>query len=137
MQIIKDREKLESVARKFNLELVLLYGSVAEERQGAGSDIDIGVIIKNGSDIDLSLLYHEIEETINLFGRELDLVVINEKDPLTKYEIARKAQLLYGESLKFEEFKAQSFREYLDSEDLRKLERILIVKAQKELIKND
>lgn len=66
-------------------------------------------------------------------GRDLDLKALHGVDPFFRYEVTREGVLLYGDPADYEEFKAYAYRDYIDSADLRELERILLEKSIRSL----
>lgn len=78
-------------------------------------------------------LYSDLTGVFGDIERPLDVVILDKKDPLFIYQVAKDAKLLYGDSVDFEEFKAFAFRNYMDSKDLRELEKKLVLKGQKYL----
>jgi uncharacterized protein len=58
----------------------------------------------------------------------LDLAFLDHADPLFRWEIMRQGVLLWGDPDDFLEFRSFAFRDFVDSEDLRALERILFEK---------
>ena len=58
-------------------------------------------------------------------GRDLDLTFLADADPLFRWEIMSDGVLLWGEPLEFLELRAFAYKDFVDSADLRRLERIL------------
>lgn len=124
-----DAGRLAETCRRAGVRLAVLFGS----RAGAGlaprpdSDVDIGV----ASDRVLSFeewnaLYGGISDSLP--GMELDLVAIGGADPLLRWEIMRDGVLLFGDELDALELRAFAYRDFVDSADLRALERSLFEK---------
>ena len=61
-------------------------------------------------------------------GRNLDPVRLADADPLFRWEIMEPGLLLYGDPLDFLEYRAFAYRDFVDSADLRALERTLFEK---------
>jgi uncharacterized protein len=73
------------------VELAVAFGSEARGEATRGSDIDIGVQLKDKS---LAVL-HRLEVLLGrAVGREVDLVSLDESPPLLRFEIARDGKLL-------------------------------------------
>ena len=64
---------------------------------------------------------------------ELDVKFLDSSDPLLRYFVVRDGCLLAGDPQAYQEFKAFAFRDYLDSWDLRRLERRMIRHKQQAL----
>lgn len=122
-----ESKALESACEKLGLKLVVLFGSRA-----TGSPPP-----QDSSDLDLAVRRPpKTVETVDLYSAlfdvfptyDLDLVSLEETDPLFRYEIFSRGRLLYGDEMDFLEWKARAYREYMDSQDLRNLEEILFQK---------
>ncbi|GIX47741.1 MAG: hypothetical protein KatS3mg131_1952 [Candidatus Tectimicrobiota bacterium] len=61
-------------------------------------------------------------------GYALDLVFLNTADPLFRFEIMRHGLLLYGDRTLFDSYRIFAYRDFVASEDLRRLEGILFRK---------
>lgn len=87
--MIKDFKR---IANRFNLSLIILFGSYAKGRIRTGSDRDIAVWIDTKRIDELRLFY----EFVNLYqGENIDLLILNTADPLIQYEVAANGRLLY------------------------------------------
>ena len=118
-----DPQALHAVAAGLGLKLVVLYGSHARQRPPPGPD----------SDVDLALLgcprEKLLEADLQLSGlfpnHDLDVVRLEDADPLFRQEIMSVGRLLWGDPDLFCEYRAYAFRDYVDSADLRRLEQTL------------
>ena len=136
MKLTKDQKQvLQEIGRRYQLKLMLLHGSYAQNTAGKGSDLDIAVLGKKKIEFKTLLNLHG--DLAGVLGdnkeRELDLKSLHQTDPLFGYQVARDSKLLYGSSLDYNEFRAYAFRVYFDAKDLFKLERHLINKYQSHL----
>ena len=130
----KEKQRIEEIGQKFDLKLMILYGSYARESAQKGSDLDIAVLGKKPIDFETqSELYSALAEVLGELKRELDLVILEKKDPLFLYQIAKNSQLLYGDLTEYNEFRAFAFKNYLDSKDLFRLEKKLVFRYQEYL----
>jgi predicted nucleotidyltransferase len=114
-----------------------LHGSYAIDMVKTGSDLDIGVLGKKLLDFKtVSSIYSDLSE---IFGdnknRELDLKSLHKIDPLFRYQVAKYSQLLYGNTIDYNEFRAYAFQQYHDSRNLFELEKKLVIKYQNHLNK--
>jgi len=129
-----EKKKLEGIGKKHDLRLILVYGSYAKGTQNKLSDLDIACLARKSFGFDETMsLYSDFSSLFGDIERELDVVILNKKDPLFLYQVSKGAELLYGDMVDFQEFKAFAFRNYMDSKDLRELEKKLVLKAQKQL----
>ena len=89
MMIDKLKAKIKPVAEKYNIELIVLYGSRARGDHRADRDYDFLIQFnRSGSLIQLAQFIIEIEKTIN--GKvDVTTVPINEMDDYLKSEIVK------------------------------------------------
>jgi len=90
-----DKQKLKGVARKFKLDLIILFGSKARHQQKKSSDLDLAVRtgIKDRSFKWEFGLISALVESLN--EANLDLIILNEADSLLLFEIASEGVPLY------------------------------------------
>lgn len=124
------QQQLDTVAHRHQLKFVVLHGSYATGKEHVGSDIDIAVLGKNTIDYKQQLeLYGDFA---NIFGdsseRELDFKTLQQVDSLFRYLVIRDGVLLYGNQTAYDEFRAYAYRDYVDSQDLRDIEKHLVKK---------
>jgi len=134
----EQKQKINQIGRKYNLKLILLYGSFARGETRSDSDLDIAVLGKKPINLDTLLsIYSEMPF---IFGnnkrRELDLSSLHNVNSLFRFYVMRDSILLYGKSIDYYSFKAYAFRDYQESQSLLKLMDTLIHKRQKYLLKN-
>lgn len=130
------KEQVRAIGKKFSLKLVLLYGSYAKGTQTAMSDLDIAVMGKKPLDFNGHIeLYGEFSAVFGDIKRDLDVQLLERKDPLFLYQVAKNSQLLSGTTLDYNEFRAYAFRAYHDSKDLRLLQDKLMMRYQEHLNK--
>jgi len=90
-----DKQKLKGVARKFKLDLIILFGSKARHQQKKSSDLDLAVrtgIKERGFEWEFGLIRALVE---SLNEANLDLIILNEADSLLLFEIASEGVPLY------------------------------------------
>ncbi len=131
------KKKIEQIGRKYNLKLILLYGSYAKGKNQNKSDLDLAVLGNKPLTLDaMTGIYGTMEQIFgNKAERELDIVSLHRADPLFCYQVAKDSILLYGNITEYNEFRAYAFSRYFDSRDLLKLEKILTKKFQSYLNK--
>ena len=117
--LVHDAAALEAAAEALGLRLVVLFGSRAV---GKGvhpeSDVDVGVVAGKQV-VSLMDAYRALAPA---FADTLDVAVLNDTDPLFRFEVFSQALLLYGDPDLFAEYQAYAYRDYVDSADLRALE---------------
>jgi len=131
------KQKIIKIGKRYNLKLIILHGSYATDKARQESDLDIGVLGKKLLDFKtVSSIYSDLSEIFgDNKGRELDLKSLHKIDPLFRYQVAKYSQLLYGDTIDFNEFRAYAFQQYNDSRDLFELEKKLVIKYQNHLNK--
>lgn len=130
-----DREKLNNFAEKTGIRFVVLFGSQAGEKVAKESDFDIAVSLKNGQSIfeDLNKYSEMLENFAEILfagDNKIDLTDLSNANILLRYEITSKGILLFGNAQDYEDFKAFSFRDYVDARPLFELEDAIIKKRQ-------
>jgi len=125
-------QKIKNIGRKYNLKLIIIHGSYATGKIKPDSDIDIGILGKKPLDYKtIGNIYMDLEEIFGNHGkRELDIKSLHKIDPLFLYYVAKDSQLIYGNTIDYNEFRAYAFRFYHDSRDLFKLEKLLVSRYQ-------
>jgi predicted nucleotidyltransferase len=73
------------------VELAVIFGSVARGKSGRGSDVDLGILLKNPS---LDLLRRVEVRMGRAAGRDVDVVSLDKAPPLLRFEIARDGRVL-------------------------------------------
>jgi predicted nucleotidyltransferase len=115
---------LSNIATRFDLALIILFGSSVSERLHVKSDIDIAVYLsKEKPNLkEYSELVEAFHEVFSCKENEIDLSFINHADPLFLKKILEKCQLLYGSSSKFRQLKIYAFKRYQDHKRYFKME---------------
>jgi len=126
------KPKINNLAKKYNLSLVILYGSHARGKVHKESDIDIAVLgarpIPFEKLIDLNNEFAEIFKV-----KEIDVKSLHNTNSLFRYQVMYKGILLYGKSYDYNSFKSYAFRDYYDSQDLLRLKEVFIKKRLQNL----
>ena len=117
-------QKLEIIKKiileKIECEAIVLFGSYARRTQNNESDIDIAIKPKNKvSKKELFYLSQELEDKINI---EVDLIDLNNIGDGFRYEILINGEIIYCEDeFKFELYKLDMYREYLELNESREI----------------
>lgn len=132
MSLKINKKEIEKIAQKYNLEMVLLFGSQVNGRAKPDSDVDIAYSAKKqlsaNEKVDLN------NDLCDFFKKDIvDQIDIKNANPLLLYEISQNSKLIFGKKICYLELKAFAFRNYIDSESLFNLEYLLIRKRHKEL----
>lgn len=109
----------EILIQKFNPMAIILFGSYARNSQNKESDIDIAIIASNTDKQEIFYAKQELEE---MFMKDIDLVNLNDINMSEgfRYEILMNGEVLYcKDSYKYELYKLDMIREYLDFNESR------------------
>ena len=109
-----DPRRIEPVARRHGIELLVQFGSTVAGQTHAQSDLDLGVLLDVVPESfgPLSDLIVDLQTLAD--GREVDLTVLNHADPLLLKQVTDHGRLLYGSERRFQALKLQSFKRYQD-----------------------
>lgn len=129
-EIKVDKKGLREVCKKFNLKLVILFGSYAS-RKGVKqkSDIDICILCKDvGHIIDNDLRI--LQALSRVFGsNRIDLTYLNYADPLLLLEVVKNGVLLFQDKKgRFAEFKITALKKHFDAQKFYRLEDLCLEK---------
>ena len=112
-------EEIKLLKKKFNCEVVILFGSYARGDQRPDSDVDIA--IKTKKKISKKEMFEMTQELEQLLKKDIDLIDLNAISDSFRYEILMNGQILYCEdSYQFDLYKLDMFREYLELNESRK-----------------
>jgi predicted nucleotidyltransferase len=118
---------MQQVGERFDLSLVVRFGSTATGRERDGSDVDVAVWTtrpyRDRGEEFLGELEAALDEVIE-DERELDVVLLNDADPVLLFEVASTGQCLYEQTpVSFIEFRSWAARVYDDTEKFRRANR--------------
>lgn len=111
------KEKLESAKQylvsNFECEAILLFGSYARNSQNAESDVDLAIKVKK--EIQPKELFEIKRKLEDIFEKDVDLIDLNNTQDGIRYEILMNGVTIYvKDDLKFELYKLDMYREYLE-----------------------
>ncbi len=113
------KSKIRELANKYNLSLVVLFGSQATGYTHKMSDIDVGYISEEP--VDYKKSYDITIELSQIFkNRSVELVNINNISPAHKKQISDTGLVLFEKnSVIYDAYKMHALREYIDTRPLR------------------
>lgn len=129
-----EQSALSEACADLGVRLLVLFGSHAPGGlpPGPESDVDVGVVFRSG--VPRREHFEVYERFAPAFpDAALDLVLLGDADPLFRWEVMERAVLLYGDDLDFLDYRAFAYRDFVDSEDLRRLERVLFDRKMKRI----
>ena len=119
-----NRQKLTEIARRYELDLVIVFGSQAQGQARPGSDIDVAVrwISRDWEDVERELaLIGELTEAIWGDG-DLDVSFLNGASPVLLFEVACSGLPLYesqpGDFILFQSYAARCYYDQSKFADL-------------------
>jgi predicted nucleotidyltransferase len=108
--------------KKYDINLLLAFGSYQTERFTKDSDIDLGYLAKRDFSLEEELQF--LKDLVLLYRRDqIDLVDLVKASPLLMYETATHGRVLYEENDSFLRFKLKASARYADTEHLRRMRR--------------
>ena len=124
-----DSARLEAVARRHGIELILQFGSTVTGRTHPASDLDVAVLLERVPEN--LLAYGELIADLQALepGREVDVALINRADPLFLKRILGDCRLLYGLVSRLQRLRLYAFKRYQDHRRFLALEREYIRRA--------
>ena len=98
---------------------IYLFGSYAAGHPRLRSDIDLGILFIN--DVDGFKRINVETEISNLLNKDVDLIDMRKSSPFLRHQIYKYGQVIYHDGSDFPfEFRANSIRDYLDTDYLRR-----------------
>lgn len=126
-----DKIKINEIAEKYGLNLLLLFGSQASGKANKLSDFDFGYISKDG--MNYSEKGNLDAELSHLAEGEADAADLENAGSFLKYEIIRNNIILYQKDGIYENFFVQALREYFESKRLFEIRDSIIANKINEL----
>lgn len=118
------RAALEDLAGRFDLRLILLFGSHAGGVTHAASDLDIAVQTRVGRGLSTATWLDLLAGLGAIFpGQSIDLAVIDRADPLFLKQITGRCELLAGRARDLHELRMYAYRRYQDHKPYLAMER--------------
>lgn len=117
--VLKKRAAVHRLCRRYAVELCFLHGSLAKDRHGPLSDVDIAIYAPKLSWNRLLRLQRDFHA---LFHREdVDLALLHHGSSLLGMQVLTKGIPLYVRHRRvLAQFRYQTYRRYLDSQALRR-----------------
>jgi uncharacterized protein len=109
-----DTRRIDEIAHRHGIALILEFGSTVTGRTHPRSDVDLGVLLRDPAPSfeKLGELGHDLGSLYP--GREVDLAIINHADPLFLKRITDRCRLLYGSPRRLAELRMYAFARYQD-----------------------
>lgn len=101
-----------TLARRYSLKLLIVFGSYATGKMHRGSDVDVAVFPTKKLSLTRELKLRR--DLFKHFKREIDLVILPQALPLLLKEIATTGRCLVGSRADFITFQVQAMKQFLD-----------------------
>lgn len=118
---IEEKIKLinTTILNKVQCEAIVLFGSYSRGTQNKESDIDIA--IKPENEINKKDLFYLSQELEDIIKNDIDLVNLDDINDSFRYEILINGKTIFcKDEFKFEMYKLDMYREYLELNESRK-----------------
>jgi uncharacterized protein len=126
--LLMDEERLDEIAARHDIRLMVKFGSTVTRRQHTSSDLDVAVLLERRPGMQEEMeLYADLHEIFP--GEDLDLAILNRADPLFLKQIMQSCELVWGEPRELYELKMLAFRRYQDHRRYLDLERRYVEQA--------
>lgn len=116
-EILKKIQK--SLIEDFEPMAIILFGSYSRNTQNSESDIDIAILAENVTKLEI---FNEKQKLEEISGKDIDLINLANEDISEgfRYEILMNGVVLFcKDEYKFDLYKLDMFREYLDLNESR------------------
>lgn len=100
-----------------NIELAFVFGSVARGNLREGSDLDVALLLRRvpSPQKRLTLRTKVADKLSSLFGRETEVIFLNNAGSILKYQVARDGKLLFERHKSAEKkFRLNAIKEFFD-----------------------
>lgn len=118
---------IKNLAKKYNLSLLVLFGSMATSKNHVGSDV--GFAYKRARELSMKDELQLRHDLMRIFHKEVDLVFIPKASPLLLKEIALKGRLICGKKKDFDELKVYGMKCFIDFEPYFRLREQILTKS--------
>lgn len=117
---MKFEEATHILNKKLNCTAIILFGSYSRGDQREDSDVDIA--IKSDKKISKQEIFDMTGELEQVLKKDVDLVNLDDISDSFRYEILMNGKVLYcNDNFKFDLYKLDMFREYLELSESRKI----------------
>ena len=114
----KLKKEIKKIAQKYNLELILLFGSRLDKKIHQESDFDVAY--SGRRNLNLNQEAKLIIDLSPIFKSEnIDLVNLKKASPLLLYAITKDCKVIFEEdSLIYDNLRAYAFKKYIETKPL-------------------
>lgn len=104
-------------SRHLEVMAVYLFGSQAKGNARKSSDVDIAILLAKGYDSlqSFQLRLQFMKDLESIYGKEVDVVILNQAKPLLQHQVLKYGRLLYEKNRRARiEFEVNSRKQYFD-----------------------
>lgn len=113
---------LDSVAKKFGVRLIVLFGSRARGHARGSSDYDVAYLSGHPLSVaECSVLVEAVAAVLGTNEDAIDAVDANRASPLLQFQIAKHGKLLYGSRRAMVQFTLLAWKRYQHAAKFRRL----------------
>lgn len=120
----QQKSNIKNLAEKYNLKLLILFGSHAKGAIHKKSDYDIAVLGRKPNELrsEVAEFAHECAEALQIGSDKVDITLLDRANPLLLHEVSKNGVLLYGTQYDFDNFNAYCYKQYIDYKPFFELE---------------
>jgi predicted nucleotidyltransferase len=123
-----DPQRLDDVARRHGILLLLQFGSTLTAHARPDSDLDLAVLLEHAPRTLTAHAELVADPQALATGREVDVALLNRADPLFLRKITERCELLYRCPRRLHELKMYAFKRYQDHRRYLALERAYVTR---------
>lgn len=122
------KPKIKKLAEKYNLSLVLLFGSQASGKTHPQSDVDLAFVAEKSISLkDIARMQNEFSEKLEI--KNLEMVALNNAHPLLLKQAALKSVVLYEkEKFSYAKLRIYALKRFMEARPLLELRRLSLEK---------
>lgn len=110
-----NKEKIKEIGQRYNLDLLLLFGSQMKDRKHIHQESDFDIAYLSKRELRGKEMVELNCDLIDIFATDrIDMVNLKRADPLLLKKILENTQLLYGKKSDLAKLRLHSFHRYLD-----------------------
>ena len=108
-----DPQRIDEIAARHGIVLLLRFGSSVSGPTRPDSDVDLAALLEHPPSLrQLSELVGDLQALVT--GRDVDVALINHADPLFLKQILNRCALLHGSPRRLHELRLYGFKRYQD-----------------------
>lgn len=105
-----------------NIKLIILFGSQASRKAGAGSDTDVAILSDRAITLEDKMeLREKLAAGLGVSEDKIDLIDLWSAPPLLQHQIAQNGRLIEGKIADFIRFKVLAWKRYQDTAKFRRI----------------